>query len=101
MRLLYFCQFLRQRTFVVATIAASLFLNASWAQDTQTSANDSSETQQTTGNNGVTDEQTGGDESEAGRPGELQFSFDGTPWRDVVKWLADSGDLALRISVNP
>lgn len=31
----------------------------------------------------------------------LQFSFEGAPWRDVVKWLAESDGLALHISDLP
>lgn len=31
----------------------------------------------------------------------LQFSFEGAPWRDVIKWLADSDGLALHISDLP
>ena len=32
---------------------------------------------------------------------ELQFSFDRAPWREVIKWLADSADLALHIGDYP
>ncbi|MCR9201895.1 MAG: hypothetical protein NXI04_24890 [Planctomycetaceae bacterium] len=32
---------------------------------------------------------------------ELEFAFEGAPWRDVVKWLADSDDLALHITDLP
>ena len=35
------------------------------------------------------------------KPVELEFAFDGAPWRDVVKWLADSDDLALHITDLP
>lgn len=31
----------------------------------------------------------------------LSFAFEGTPWRDVVKWLAESADLALHIGDIP
>ena len=32
---------------------------------------------------------------------ELRFSFAGTPWREVIQWLADQGDLALHVSDVP
>lgn len=32
---------------------------------------------------------------------EIEFAFDGTPWRDVIKWLADSADLALHMGDVP
>ena len=32
---------------------------------------------------------------------ELQFAFDGTPWREVIQWLATSGDLALHVGDIP
>lgn len=31
----------------------------------------------------------------------VEFSFDGIPWRDVIQWLADSGDLSLHITDVP
>jgi len=31
----------------------------------------------------------------------LRFSFEGTPWRDVIKWLADESDLALHVGDLP
>ena len=31
----------------------------------------------------------------------LQFSFEGTPWREVVKWLASESDLALHVGDFP
>lgn len=31
----------------------------------------------------------------------LEFSFDGIPWRDVIEWLAESGDLSLHITDVP
>ncbi|MDG1893784.1 MAG: secretin N-terminal domain-containing protein [Fuerstiella sp.] len=31
----------------------------------------------------------------------LEFSFDGSPWRDVIQWLADSSDLALHVGGLP
>ena len=31
----------------------------------------------------------------------LQFAFEGMPWRDVIKWFADSADLALHVSDIP
>ncbi|HBE70652.1 MAG TPA: general secretion pathway protein [Planctomycetaceae bacterium] len=34
-------------------------------------------------------------------PGELEFSFDRTPWRDVIRWLADNCDLALQYEELP
>ena len=33
--------------------------------------------------------------------GQLQFQFDGTPWRDVIQWLADDAKLALHMSETP
>jgi len=33
--------------------------------------------------------------------GGLKFSFDRTPWRDVIKWLADEAELALHIQDLP
>ncbi len=37
-----------------------------------------------------------------GRPRELlSFSFEGEPWRDVIKWLADASDLALHVGDLP
>ncbi|HAD57884.1 MAG TPA: general secretion pathway protein [Planctomycetaceae bacterium] len=33
--------------------------------------------------------------------GELSFAFERTPWRDVINWLADEGELALHISDLP
>ena len=35
------------------------------------------------------------------QPGMLRFSFDGTPWRDVINWLAEEGGLALHVSELP
>lgn len=32
---------------------------------------------------------------------ELEFNFDGSPWRDVIQWLAESGDLSLHITDVP
>ncbi|MEP3480978.1 MAG: secretin N-terminal domain-containing protein [Fuerstiella sp.] len=34
-------------------------------------------------------------------PKTVEFSFDGIPWRDVIQWLADSGDLSLHITEVP
>lgn len=34
-------------------------------------------------------------------PKTVEFSFDGIPWRDVIQWLADSGDLSLHITDVP
>ncbi len=34
-------------------------------------------------------------------PGVLRFSFNGVPWREVIKWLADESDLALHIDGLP
>lgn len=31
----------------------------------------------------------------------LQFAFEGMPWRDVIKWFADSADLALHVGDVP
>jgi type II secretory pathway component GspD/PulD (secretin) len=31
----------------------------------------------------------------------VQFSFDGVAWRDVIRWLADEGGLALQVSELP
>ncbi len=31
----------------------------------------------------------------------LKFTFDGTPWRDVIKWLASESDLALHVGELP
>ncbi len=31
----------------------------------------------------------------------LQFAFNGMPWRDVIKWFADSADLALHVGDVP
>lgn len=31
----------------------------------------------------------------------LSFSFEGEPWRDVIKWLADASDLALHVGDLP
>ena len=31
----------------------------------------------------------------------LQFSFNGTPWREVIDWLASEGDLALHVNDLP
>ena len=31
----------------------------------------------------------------------LQFAFEGAPWRDVMKWLADESDLALHVGDLP
>ena len=33
--------------------------------------------------------------------GMLRFSFDGVPWRDVIRWVAEEGDLALHLSDVP
>ncbi len=33
--------------------------------------------------------------------GSLRFSFEGAPWRDVIKWLADESDLALHVQDIP
>ena len=33
--------------------------------------------------------------------GTLQFSFNGTPWREVIDWLASEGDLALHVNDLP
>ncbi len=33
--------------------------------------------------------------------GKLQFSFEGTPWRDVINWLANESDLALHVGDLP
>jgi type II secretory pathway component GspD/PulD (secretin) len=38
---------------------------------------------------------------ELGSPGELKFSFEQTPWRDVIKWLASESKLALHIRDLP
>lgn len=35
------------------------------------------------------------------QPVTLEFSFDGIPWRDVIEWLAESGDLSLHITDVP
>ncbi len=32
---------------------------------------------------------------------ELQFSFEATPWREVIKWLADEADMALHVGDLP
>ncbi len=32
---------------------------------------------------------------------ELRFSFEGAPWRDVIKWLADESNLALHVGDLP
>ncbi|WP_145420658.1 secretin N-terminal domain-containing protein [Planctomycetes bacterium K23_9] len=34
-------------------------------------------------------------------PGTVRFSFDGTPWRDVISWIADEAQLALHVSDVP
>jgi hypothetical protein len=31
----------------------------------------------------------------------LKFAFDGMPWRDVIKWFADTADLALHVGDVP
>lgn len=36
-----------------------------------------------------------------GDPSTLEFAFEGAPWKDVVKWLAESNDLALHVSDIP
>ena len=33
--------------------------------------------------------------------GLLRFAFEGTPWREVIKWIADESDLALHIQDQP
>ncbi|MGI9471424.1 MAG: secretin N-terminal domain-containing protein [Rubripirellula sp.] len=33
--------------------------------------------------------------------GLLRFSFDGVPWRDVIRWLAEEGELALHLTDVP
>jgi hypothetical protein len=33
--------------------------------------------------------------------GQLQFSFAGTPWRDVIQWLAEEAGLALHVGDMP
>lgn len=33
--------------------------------------------------------------------GMLRFSFDGVPWRDVIRWVAEEGDLALHLNEVP
>ena len=33
--------------------------------------------------------------------GMLRFSFDGVPWRDVIRWVAEEGDLALHLNDVP
>jgi type II secretory pathway component GspD/PulD (secretin) len=33
--------------------------------------------------------------------GLLRFTFEGTPWREVIKWIADESDLALHIQDQP
>ncbi len=40
-------------------------------------------------------------EETGGRDGELRFSFSGAPWRDVLQWLAEEGDLALHVRELP
>jgi type II secretory pathway component GspD/PulD (secretin) len=37
--------------------------------------------------------------TDAERP--LQFAFDGMPWRDVIKWVAEKSDLALQVGTLP
>lgn len=37
---------------------------------------------------------------EAGEEG-LRFAFDRTPWRDVIRWIADEADLALHVGEVP
>ncbi|MCH2400811.1 MAG: hypothetical protein MK364_16975, partial [Pirellulales bacterium] len=34
-------------------------------------------------------------------PASLLFSFDRTPWRDVITWLASEADLALHVGELP
>ncbi len=34
-------------------------------------------------------------------PGQLRFSFSGAPWREVLSWLAEAGDLALYVDDVP
>lgn len=34
-------------------------------------------------------------------PGELRFNFDAAPWKDVLKWFADTADLSLNAVVIP
>ncbi len=34
-------------------------------------------------------------------PNELRFSFEGTPWRDVIRWLAQESELALHVGELP
>lgn len=41
------------------------------------------------------------DESAPHDPGLVQFSFNGTPWRDVVQWIADEAGLALHVGSLP
>ncbi len=60
-----------------------------------------------TTNSEATVEQTGErvDDRPGNPPGErvvsLQFAFEGMPWRDVIKWFADSADLALHVGDVP
>lgn len=51
--------------------------------------------------NAVCCAQNGTPQAEVTATAELEFAFEGAPWRDVVKWLADSDDLALHITDLP
>ncbi len=35
------------------------------------------------------------------KPDQLRFSFNGVPWREVIKWLADESELALHVDGLP
>ncbi|WP_146535129.1 secretin N-terminal domain-containing protein [Rubripirellula reticaptiva] len=39
--------------------------------------------------------------SDASANGELRFSFNGTPWREVIRWVADQSGLALHVGDLP
>lgn len=39
--------------------------------------------------------------ADEGSDSTLRFSFDRTPWRDVISWIADEADLALHVSDLP
>lgn len=43
----------------------------------------------------------GADADAGGERGMMRFSFSGTPWREVIRWLADQCDLALHVGDLP
>ena len=75
-----------RRVISVAMVCAAMQIFAAYGQDTVDSAG----------------ERVAVTSAPETTPGEiLQFSFDRTPWRDVIEWLAESADLALHIEELP